>query len=289
MRHIVMTAVSFTVVFAGRAAGQSAPRPGPDSIPRDLAEALLWQTIGSYPGTSDFTVGKIPAQLQPFLYVPSNARVLGGVSTPSTTIAVLVTPTPMSQVASDYRREMLKLGWTSPPPGGRSWGFTPAPGATSSGNGLEFCHIGQSIELQTVPFGGGTQVTARVQNYGGRCANPSNVAFVGTPGTTPLPTLFNPYGVAMNATPCTRLPFSGGNATSERVQTSLTPAQLVDDFARQLADSGWKPSNAATVASRMWTRPDTGGAIRQLNIGVLSLPNGCLDVSMSLRILPAVR
>ena len=153
---------------------QGAPAAGPEMIPRELAEALLRPYVGfSFNGGGDFVIGKVPPLLAPYLYLPSNAHVIGGIQTQTTTIAVFTVPLPMEQVRAVYAREEPKLGWTQPPSfdAMRGWGFMPAPGTSSSGDGYEYCHIGQSLRIFPSYSGaGGTQVTATVQNFGGsRC------------------------------------------------------------------------------------------------------------------------
>ena len=44
----------------------------------------------------------------------------------------------------------------------------------------------------------------------------------------------------MNARECLSSPTLGTSSTSERLMTTLDPAQLLEAFAKQLSDSGWR-------------------------------------------------
>jgi hypothetical protein len=266
-----------------------------DSLPREFVEALLRTSMGFYPGSgSKFVLGAVPPSLAPYLFVPANARVLGGIESPVMTVAVLAVPMSYEDVRITYQREQPKLGWTPPPSFGaiRGWGFMPAPGTMSGGTGLEFCHIGQSLDISVNPDASGTsQLVATVRGIGGRCS--MDVRAGGRPpSAVDLPTLTNPPGSAMNPQSCTSGPFmsTGAGGTAERLQTSLSPQQLLDSFARQLSDSGWIVGQAATTIRRTWTRPDSSsGFERELTVSagpLLNSPAGCQEVSMQLRRVP---
>jgi hypothetical protein len=128
-------------------------------------------------------------------------------------------------------------------------------------------------------------VTASVQTYSGLCGN--QVRFMSTsPSGIELPVLLNPDGAGMNSPTCyaANLSSMGGNNTSERLQTNLSPAQLIEHFSRQLSDSGWGVSATSASIRRSWTRPDSGGMSREVTLTITpSQVNGCMDVSMQAR------
>jgi hypothetical protein len=196
----------------------------------------------------------------------------------------------IENIRASYRQEQLRLGWTPPPPAGaRGWGFVPATGTGQDGNSLVFCHIGQS--LQVVPYSGTTGpliVTASVQNYSGLCG--TQARFVSAPPSgLELPVLSNPDGAGMNAQACfaQNQTLGNGNSTTERLQTSLSPTQLIEHFSRQLSDSGWNVSSSAASVRRSWTRPDSAGLAREVTLTINpSLVNGCMEVTMQARRVP---
>jgi hypothetical protein len=284
-------AFAFLVTLAVASRAQSARSATPDLLPRELVEALLRPYLGLYTGSgATFAVGRVPESLAPYLFVPPGARVLGGIESPSNTIVVLSVSTSVEDLRASYRREQLRLGWTPPSPGGSRGGFVPAPGTGQEGNSLVFCHIGQSLQIVPYPSTAGSLlVTATVQTYSGLCGN--QVRFMSTsPSGIELPVLLNPDGAGMNSPTCyaSNLSSMGGNNTSERLQTNLSPAQLIDHFSRQLSDSGWGVSATNASIRRSWTRPDSGGMSREVTLTITpSQVNGCMDVSMQARRLTA--
>jgi hypothetical protein len=266
--------------------------PDPDSIPRDLVQALLQPTMGASGGGVQFSVGHVPPDLAPFFYVPKGARILGGMTSSSGTTVVISVPGTYDQIRTMYQTEMPKLGWAAPAPFGsmQRGGFVNAnPTVSLSGNGLEFCHAGQTISIIPVSDGlGGMLVTGMVSSSGGRCS-----MAISRPAALPssyieLPTMMNPPGV----TPANATCFSasqqqmqvGFNGTAERVRTTMTPLQLIDHFTKGLTDSGWKSDGPATMARGVWTRPDTGKLVRELTMTVTpqaGLP--CSEIQVTLR------
>ena len=286
---LVRALISTLTVGACTLAAQAPRSTGPDSLPRELVEALLRSGISAYGGDgSEFVVGRVPTSLAPFLYVPRDANVLGGVENSSNTVAVFKVKMTREELRTTYGRELPRLGWT--PSSGRpgmGWGFMPAPGSGPNGSGFEYCHIGQSLQITAneIPFG--VSVTAVVRNYGGTCAG--RVAFVPvSPGGVVMPRLINPPDAGMNQPSCYQpQPLGVGSARgiSERLETSITADKLLEHFARQLADSGWSPAGAqAASVRRTWTHADTGGTIREITLSITPMANSvCQEVSMQVR------
>ena len=275
---------SASLAIASHARAQSAA-PRVDSLPVELVDVLLQPYGGSQ--THEYFIGRVPPVLDRFFYVPRNARVLGGMSSFSGVTVVLDLPPGSEDAATMYQREMPKLGWTPPSPtAGRTWGFVPAPGTTMNGS-LEFCHIGQSIQIRPFPNGsGGTRITATVQPFGSQCSDSRpNVMAVGE--VPSLPTLANPTGSAMNSPSCASPPFvpTRSSGTSERVQTTLAPDRLLEFFGKQLADSGWTPSQAGAVARRTWTRRENSDTREVTLMATTMAGSNCLDVTMQARTL----
>jgi hypothetical protein len=302
MRHyslliaIARRAAVASVVVASIARGQ-AQRDTLKAIPRELVEGLLMPFNMGFGNNTEFTVGDVPASLKPFLFVPKGARVIGGLSNGNSVYVVMTAASPAQEISADFRREQPKLGWTVPANANRSWGFVPAPGATFDNAGLQFCHINQSLEVR--PFGrpGATQISVIVQNNG-RCGGNTG-AFAGQQVASILPTLENPVGTTMNAPLCFQTVGSaavtGPTSTNERVSSSLNPSQLIDAFAKQLTDSGYKAVEpAAGPVRRTWTRPDSGDTVREVTLQATSGATSanapaCMDVTMSVRRMPKSR
>ena len=286
MRRNLIT--SGLLLVACTAAAQTPTTPSPDSLPRELVEGLLRAGVSTYPGDgSAFVVGRVPTTLAPFMYVPPNARVLGGLESPNNTVVVLSVHVSREELRNMYARELPRLGWT--PATGRSgfagWGFMPAPGTGQYGSGLEFCHIGQSLQINPTETQSGLSVIAVVRNFGGACGG-RMPAFVSNSPAADAPTLVNPIDAGMNLPDCYQPTLaSAGRSMSERLKTSLTPDKLLEHYARQLADSGWTPAGPqGTSARRTWTHPDTGSTQREVTLTIApSAVPACQEVSMQVR------
>lgn len=277
------------LLVAGTARAQLSQATGPDSLPRELVEGLLRAGVSTYPGDgSEFVVGRVPLSLAPYMYVPANARVLGGFQNANSVVLIFKAPMSREELRSTYARELPRLGWTASTGrnGYAGWGFMPAPGTGMNGTGLEFCHIGQSLNINPIDTPSGLSVAAVVRNYGGACGGRTPV-FVAPVGLTEMPTLVNPPDAPMNQPECSQ-PFVPGLASrgmAERLTTSTPAEKLLDYFARQLADSGWK-AGAPSAASirRTWTHADTGGVARELTLSITpSTQPSCQEVSMQVR------
>jgi hypothetical protein len=293
MRHakIVGALIGTLMAGAGSAAAQAPQSTGPDLLPRELVEALLRAGAATFPGDgSEFVVGRVPTSLAPYFYVPRNATVLGGLENTNNVVAIFKVNMTREELRTTYAKELPKLGWT--PATGRSgwagWGFMPAPGTGPTGSGLEYCHIGQALQINPTetPSGGGLSVTAVVRNYGGACRGPTTVA-VNNSGLVDMPVLVNPPDAGMNQTDCFQPQVLGvaSRASSERLKTSIPADRLLDHFGRQLADSGWSPAGSQAVSlRRTWTRADTGSTMRELTLTIMpSTVSGCHEVSMQVR------
>ena len=287
MRHTLIA--SGALIVANITAAQAPQTTGPDSLPRELVEGLLRVGVSTYPGDgSEFVVGRVPPSLAPFMYLPAHARVLGGLQNANNTVVIFKAPLSREELRVAYARELPRLGWT--PSTGRNgyagWGFMPAPGTGPNGTGLEYCHIGQALQINPVETPSGLSVAAVVRNFGGACGGRSPV-FATPPGLTEMPILVNPPDMPMNQPECSQPTVLGVamRATTERLTTSTPADKLLEFFARQLADSGWTsagPSGASV--RRTWTHADTGGVARELTLSIApSAVPSCQEVSMQVR------
>ena len=289
-RHFLTSAL---LLAASTASAQSPISTGPDSLPRELVEGLLRAGVSSYPGDgTEFVVGRVPARLAPFMYVPQNARVLGGLENSNTTVTIMTMRMSREELRATFARELPRLGWT--PATGRSgyagWGFMPAPGTAQSGMGLEFCHIGQSLQINPAETPSGLSVVAVVRNYGSACGGRTPVFVSTSPGFNGVdaPTLVNPVDTGMNLPDCYQpvtLAASPGRIMNERLKTSIPADKLLEHYARQLADSGWTTAGSqGSTARRTWTRPDSGGTVHEVTLTVTpSAVPTCQEVSMQVR------
>lgn len=285
-RHLI---ASGFLLVACTARAQSPQASGPDSLPRELVEGLLRVGVSMYPGDgSEFVIGRVPPSLAPFMYLPANARVLGGFQNATNVVVIFKAPMSREELRTTYARELPRLGWTASTGrnGYAGWGFMPAPGTGPNGTGLEFCHIGQALSINPVETPTGLSVSAVVRNYGSACGGRSPV-FATPAGFTDMPTLVNPPDTPMNQPECNQPLVSAlaSRGMAERLTTSAPAEKLLEHFARQLADSGWKAgAPSATSIRRTWTHADTGGVARELTLSITpSTQPSCQEVSMQVR------
>jgi len=76
-----------------------------------------------------------------------------------------------------------------------------------------------------------------------------------------LPSGVDEYGIGPCAAPAA--------SETQEIESSQAPAQLVAQYGRQLADSGWtRSAEQNTVVGRTWRKPESGGARREISIQV---------------------
>src|SRR5262249_61822881 len=103
----------------------------------------------------------------------------------------------------------------------------------------------------------------------------------GAPRNT-YPTLYNPAGAGDYA--ATRdCQLMGLFGTSTQLRTPMTPQQILDHYAKQMQDSGWRPATGSI--GRTWTKPDSTGAAQEasLLVATSTRDSTCHEVSLQVR------
>ncbi len=285
------TAASAVLMSAFTTIAAQEPRrlAQPDSIPIDLATALL--TSGGLGGDPQILVGSLPGWMTGRIYVPANGRILGSAVMGTTGLAIISTPDMPDVAIAAMRRELQTRGWKNPPAqpsfGG---GFRPAvlaPGTETTR--ITLCGADQQVlsASATRRRGVSTDIVVRVvtPNPGGVCTPrqlpPGYVA-------PPWPTLFHPTGVVDANQLCGGDTPFGSSSNGAIVRTPMSAASLLDHYAKQLQDSGWRsPADSASVIGRTWTRTDSTGAPVELTITVASSPRdaSCRTLNMNVHTL----
>jgi hypothetical protein len=268
-------------------AQQPAPLRQPETVPFEVAAALV--TAGGFSGEPQILVGSMPEWIANRVYVPSDARILGSAFLGTTVVAVISLPSASDTVIPGFTRELLKRGWTTPPPApSYGGGFRPAPAEVDGiPTRTTLCSGEQVITVTAARRRGvATDVTIRVLAVPrfGPC-HPQEMPAGMT--RSPYPTLFNPS----NATDARMMGFCTPNATNfggtgTALRTGMTPDALLDHYGRQLQDSGWKPINdGRSVVSRTWTRPDSAGGPVELSLTVTTTAReaACREINLQVR------
>ena len=273
---------------AASVAQQPAPLRQPDAVPFEVAAALV--SAGGFSGEPQILVGTMPEWIANRIYIPSGARVLGSAFLGTTVVAVISLSSASDSVIAEFTGELLKRGWTTPPPspsysGG---GFRPAPvSAERNPTRAMLCGEDQLLSVSAARRRGvATDITVRVSaspNYGP--CRPQQMPFMVV--RSPYPTLYNPAGTSdARMTGDCSSNIGGSMGTGTTLRTSLTPEALLDHYGRQLQDSGWKAVNdASSIIGRSWTRPDSSGTPVELSLTVASSMRAgtCHDVNLQVR------
>ena len=128
------SALLLTIPLAAGLAQEPRRLTQPDSVPFDLASALI--AAGGLGGEPQILVGSLPGWVSARIKTPANATVLGSAFLGSTVVGIISLPDAPDAVIADMNRELAKQGWKAPPPqpsyGG---GFRPA-GFSLTVNGM---------------------------------------------------------------------------------------------------------------------------------------------------------
>lgn len=275
-------------------------------IPRDLVEALV--SSMSQGGVPTIVVGQLPQSMAGKVFVPASARILGGTYSNAGATAILLSSESADSLSAQLSRELPKLGWRpfSPPTQSSfmGWGFADPPGRSSGalvattsasmgqlmGNMTRYCGLGSTLNVQIQPSGltdqrirmstGGSDICAIMQQ---QQVEMVRMRAGGDPyAASRAPALTNPAN-ARDIGACPSLNQTGPGGTT-RLNTAMTPDELIAFYAKQLADSGWTPSGTVTAA-REWTRTDSAGNRQTvgLRIRIPSDAPNCREIDMDIR------
>jgi hypothetical protein len=284
-----MKAISLLLLIGAATQATAQSAAGTELVPRELVDGLLSRGSMAKPV---IYVGEIPREMVGKIYVPKNARILGGMSTNSNGTAVILVPGPRESVAADLEKELPKLGWKQQDPSQRmmnpysEFHDAPIPAGAMRINPVgaqTFCGPSGGMTITLDPSGfADTRMTITASDVS-PCFSAANTAtlpaalreqFAGRP------TLFNPVGARNDfGGVCTRgnmdvvgMGFPGNNMLA----STLPPQALLDHYSKQLTDSGWTVIPTEKV-SRTWQRNDSTGKPMRYTITIESAPTtqGC--------------
>ena len=292
MKPITSTHV-IAVVVAALAMPPSARAQEPrrlitaDSIPRELAAALI--AAGGFGNDPQILVGSMPEWVNNRLSIPNGARVLGSAFLGTTVVAVVTMPAASDSLLVQVRNDLLRHGWTNPPPtpsyGG---GFRPAPVGMMPDGALTrvmLCNDQQTLTAYAArQRGTATTITYRVTTGGYSLCHPPQLPTSAM--RSPMPTLYNPPTAsdARMSGDCTNN--YGGSGTGTTLRTSMSAEALLDHYGRQMQDSGWTAGpDKASVIGRTWSRTDSTGTPIETVITVATPARdaGCRELNLQVR------
>ena len=251
------------------------------SIPRDLAAAFVHMYVANDTNTViDFAPDSIPTAVASLVAIPPGARLLGTVSVGKTAYVLGTSSAPADSVLAWYARQAAQHHWSAEalvraagnPMAG---GFRPAPPARPT----MFCADGTGLDVAAKTFDGLTTFRVRVSPNGIPCTLPA-IAFRPIAPRSPLPILYNPPNATVSGS-C----FSTGarQATQTQLVVEMTPAELLQHYARQLETQGWSPMQGEfPMVTQTWSRRDSTGVteLATLTIGVAPTAPMCRTGSL---------
>ena len=276
-----LVATSLVIGTTIAALGAQEPRrlTRPDSIPYDLAVALIGGSFGTEP---EVMVGGAPGWAMQRLYVPPDSRVLGSSFLGTAVTTVIALPLGVdSATAQQVRSELMQRGWTEPPRPVYSYGgFRAAAVATlgmQSTTRFTLCNADYVLYGDVRRRGGVARYLVYRLTGGttGVCHPPQPLTDRGMPR---FPTLYEPDGTQdMRASQACYPQNAGSSGTDAFFHAPMSADRVLEHFARQLADSGWtRLGDTIAIARGEWTRSDSSGAPVRLTL-TITVPPGVSD------------
>jgi hypothetical protein len=225
----------------------------PQSLPKSQTPLFLELVKrilnGNEPGQTALIIGKLPSDLPSAVPLPEG-RVLGSTITVANLqggndTATLYLDMTGAQLQA-YENVLAREGWLGQSLGRRTiGGFQSAPGSEP----VIYCKESQP-PITIVAHPGENAVAVTVDR--------SSVADACRPFPAP-PASFG-YNLPNIVAPSRSIHrWTSGESTGVSFETSLTPAAVLDSFAKQMASQGWTPSAAIsneTAATQTFTRTD---------------------------------
>lgn len=280
----------------------SAQRPV-DASP-ELIDAILRHAYRFEGGNVRVVNGRAPEDIANF-YVPPGTRVLGSVVYGSSVRVFATTRSPVDSLRDLYTRALAPSGWRPFSWGANRGGFVDARRDTP----IIFCRDGAQLQIQRQS--GTTGVHDLILDYRDGMGPCDRMAGMGTASgwasataTTVrsssgalvegpfadgprFPTLHSPEEAsASGRARCYAAggPGRGSMGTGTMIVATMTAAELLRHYAKQLEAGGWRasPSAGREAAVGTWTLADTSG-VKDLTLQVVEssrTARGCFDVQM---------
>ena len=263
-------------------------------VPRQLALSIVhFQHVGSYgffspdAGTPTLSTD-LPASLASVVPAPPGANVLGAVTWPRMSDVFGLANGSLESVRAWFGDEFKRRGYEAVNDQTqmmRFGGFRDAQSGQLGRGG--YCAERDLLSLDILPLDQRRaeyriRVTKDHQDCRGSGPRGRAAAFV---DASEYPTLFNPPNAVMNQSMfggCGEARF-GSSGTSAVLTTTMSPADLMKHYEKQMGSTGWKRADVPSTATSTWTRPSPDGGETELILTAsasLQAPN-CRDVQMT--------
>jgi hypothetical protein len=283
-----IAAASLIVVSPISAQTRGLNGPSTTPVPRDLVEALLAQYSFGGGGGPTITIDSFPAAISSRVFLPPNARILGGMlgGMSGGATGIIVVPARPDSVAAQLQRELPRFGWKWADRNlnqfvGMVGGFADAPTSTgpaapNPNEPLTYCAATTSLTVKIDYLGVGQTRVFFTTGRNGLCTTTQAQRGIMDPysGFRPrAPLLYNPTNARLQQTPCTpegSYNFGGGSNNAQ-IWSTASVDELFSHYGKQLADSGWK-QEPDQIIGRAWTRADTAGNVTRYQLSISTFP-----------------
>ena len=277
---LILAAATATAQVRGKAADSQ------ESIPRELALALLNLGPGMAGGGGDILVGRAPDDTPPEL-IPPGYQVLGSSTQFENMVVVLAATQPPDSAISAYEAQLLKAGWAKPPapPRPQLRGFVPAGAGQGGYDQPDIVCRGDSFVMYSASYRRTTGSLVKITyNRGSRysmCRTRQDVTTYRSPyDEAPVPVLRAPVGAVQTGGSDMSASSSNGFSFSTRLSTRLTVADVVTHYDKQMREQGWTSIGdgaLAFVAAHTYRKNDDQGRAWSGTLFSVMLPDSLLQ------------
>jgi hypothetical protein len=230
----------------------------------------------------------------PKIVIPSGGRLVGAAFQGTAVLTIVSIPRGGDSTIALLRKPLMEHGWFAPPAVQQPnyGGFRPALPAPSDAppTRLTFCDGAQQLNVSVVRHdAASTDIAYRIfawSGIGGAC-NPPQMPTSMNGFRSPYPGLYNPSGSSdARMTGDCSTTVGGSSSTGTTLRTAMGADAILDHYAKQLADSGWKPqADRGITTGRTFVRDDPSGAPVELSLTVTTSTRmeGCREVNMTAR------
>jgi hypothetical protein len=241
-------------------------------VPLEFVEMLA---MTPFAGNPDVAVGRLPDGLASDLALGADARIIGSLISPRSSLSALVMQGRPASVRERLITRLVEQGWKQLAAPSARGGFETelrqggAPTLCSpDGDNIQLIvsgHRGDSTAVRLFLASG---------DLGVSCADPELTSTRMPSEELPMPALYAPTGTTY------RGGGAGGGTTDSnargRLRTDMEPAALVEHYAAQMVAAGWQVGAQATstgAALRVFRKTDDSRVTWQGVLYVIALPD----------------
>jgi hypothetical protein len=262
--HQILMALAVLACLGSSGAAAAQSRPNSDVVPLDLVKAAF--TMFGPGETTEILVGSIPEPLRSQLPIARGVQLLGTITMPFGTVVALTSSLSQDSLQRVVERSLEGKGYrrmSGVSQGGFASGAAPVASV--------WCSSVSYLMVRTQSPGVGRSTATIVLPEGQGRVSGCDAARPDSAMAQQIPTLYDPEGAHMTRH-CTSSSGALAFMTQNRLETSLSPGELLDHYGRQLTDSGWTAVEGRGV-TQSWSRQSPNGSVRYVTLAVSVPPD----------------